>query len=341
MTFYTLHIIEQFIVCNFTSFSDHAPLHVRLRCILHDSQEPERNCTSNNSYNSYRWTEELKDYESLTLSSGSISQIVFSDIEKSQDGIDNYVESFTSNLMEIISPFFCNSHSSNNTCDRTRSKTTRYKEDKPWFNSECKRLRSIYISSLYTFNRDKNVKNHQILIMAKSKYKRLENKIKRKYQRQEGDMIAALRKSDPKKYYKLFQKKRAQTSDVSLSEFFEHFRNLVTNDGINETVDSLDTVSDTTYDELDQIITQDEILKRISNLKRVKETVSLNKLKCMNTRKLSITYISQVSSVIRGQDKSGDDSSNESNVKSGTDSECFLQPYHLVNVAEMRVQNSS
>ncbi|VDI64700.1 Hypothetical predicted protein [Mytilus galloprovincialis] len=38
-----LHIIDQFIVCNFTSFSDHAPLHVRLRCILHDSQEPERN----------------------------------------------------------------------------------------------------------------------------------------------------------------------------------------------------------------------------------------------------------------------------------------------------------
>ncbi|VDI17082.1 Hypothetical predicted protein [Mytilus galloprovincialis] len=46
-----LHIIDQFIVCNFTSFSDHAPLHVRLRCILHDSQEPERNSgTSNNSY---------------------------------------------------------------------------------------------------------------------------------------------------------------------------------------------------------------------------------------------------------------------------------------------------
>ncbi|CAG2245999.1 unnamed protein product [Mytilus edulis] len=213
-----LHIIDQFIVCNFTSFSDHAPLHVRLRCILHDSQEPERNSgTSNNSYNSYRWKEELKDqcYESLTLNSGSLSQIVFSDIEKSQDGIDNYVESFTSNLMDIISPFFCNSHNSNNICDRTRSKTTRYKDDKPWFNYECKRLRSIYISSLYTFN-------------------------------------------------------RAKTSDVSLSEFFEHFRNLVTNDGINVTVDTPETVSDTTYDELDQIITQDEILKCISNLKRGK-----------------------------------------------------------------------
>ena len=267
-------LIEKYsIVCNFTSFSDHAPLHVRLRCILHDSQEPERNSgTSSNSYDSYRWKEELKDqcYESLTLNSGSLSQIVFSDIEKSQDGIDNYVESFTSNLMDIISPFFCNSHNSNNTCDRTRSKTTRYKDDKPWFNYECKRLRSIYISSLYTFNRDKNVENHQILIMSKRQYKRLENKLKRKYKRQEGDMIATLRKSDPKKYYKLFQKKRAKNSDVSLSEFFEHFRNLVTNDGINVTVDTLESVSDATYDELDQIITQDEILKCISNLKRGK-----------------------------------------------------------------------
>ncbi|VDI62333.1 Hypothetical predicted protein [Mytilus galloprovincialis] len=268
-----LHIIDQFVVCNFTSFSDHAPLHVRLWCILHDSQEPERNSgTSNNSYESYRWKEELKDqcYESLTLNSGSLSQIVFSDIEKSQDGIDNYVESFTSILMDIISPFFCKSHNSNNTCDRTRSKTTRYKDDKPWFNYECKRLRSIYTSSLYTFNRDKNVENHRILIMSKRQYKRLENKLKRKYKRQEGDMIVTLRKSDPKKYYNLFQKKRAKTSDVSLSEFFEHFRNLVTNDGINVTVDTPESVSDATYDELDQIITQDEILKCISNLKRGK-----------------------------------------------------------------------
>ncbi|CAG2215755.1 unnamed protein product [Mytilus edulis] len=174
--YYFLHIIDQFIVCNFTSYSDHAALHVRLRCILHDSQEPERNSgTSNNSYNSYRWKEELKDqcYESLTLNSSSLSQIVFSDIEKSQDGIDNYVESFTSNLMDIISPFFCNSHNSNNTCDR--------------------------------------------------KFK-----------------------------------------------IFDHFRTLVTNDGINLTVDTPETVSDTTYDELDKIITQDEILKCISNLKRGK-----------------------------------------------------------------------
>ncbi|VDI01281.1 Hypothetical predicted protein [Mytilus galloprovincialis] len=36
------------------------------------------------------------------------------------------------------------------------------------------------------------------------------------------------------------------------------------------TVDTPETVSDTTYDELDQIITQDEILKCISNLKRGK-----------------------------------------------------------------------
>ncbi|VDI67252.1 Hypothetical predicted protein [Mytilus galloprovincialis] len=88
--------------------------------------------------------------------------------------------------------------------------------------------------------------------MSKRQYKRLENKLKRKYKRQEGDMIATLRKSDPKKYYKLFQKKRAKTSDVSLPEFFEHFRNLVTNDGINVTVDTPESVSDATYDELDR-----------------------------------------------------------------------------------------
>jgi len=102
------HVVEQFIVGNFTSFSDHAPLHVRLQCIL---QNPHARVssggTSSNTYDSYRWNEDLKEqcYESLTLNSGLLGQLVFSDFEKSQGGIDNYVESFTSQLMDVVDPF--------------------------------------------------------------------------------------------------------------------------------------------------------------------------------------------------------------------------------------------
>ena len=48
------------------------------------------------------WNEALKEqcYESLTVNSGSLFQLVFADIDKTQDGIDSYVESFTSSLME-------------------------------------------------------------------------------------------------------------------------------------------------------------------------------------------------------------------------------------------------
>lgn len=38
--------------------------------------------------------------------------------------------------------------------------------------------------------------------------------------------------------------------------------------------------------------------------------------------------VSQVSSIYSGQDKSGNESSNESNVKCGTDSDGYLQPCH-------------
>jgi len=42
------------------------------------------------------------------------------------------------------------------------------------------------------FNKDKNIENHQGLITTKRQYKHLENKLKRRYKSQEGDMIEAL-----------------------------------------------------------------------------------------------------------------------------------------------------
>ncbi|VDI41447.1 Hypothetical predicted protein [Mytilus galloprovincialis] len=81
-------------------------------------------------------------------------------------------------------------------------------------------------------------------------------------------MLEHLRKSDPKKNYRMFQKKRANNTEVPLSSFFEHFKDLPSSN--TPIVNDTQSIQDTAYEELDRVITKDEILKCISKLKRGK-----------------------------------------------------------------------
>ncbi|CAC5386876.1 unnamed protein product [Mytilus coruscus] len=201
---------------------------------------------------------------------GLLSQIVFCDAQKSQDGIDNYIETFTTQLTDIVAPFFRSTSNKSNDSQRTCGKFVCKTTDKPWFNCECRRLRHVYLSALNMFNKNKIAENHQRLISTKRQYKVFENKLKRQYKHQEGDMLEHLRKSDPKKFYRMFQKKRANNTEVPLSSCFEHFKELSSSNTpiVNDTQRIQDTISDATYEELDRVITQEEILKCISKLKR-------------------------------------------------------------------------
>ena len=59
------HVVEQFIVGNFTSFSDHAPLHVRLQCILQNPHA--RVSSSGTSSNTYASTVQSGIYHDKSL----------------------------------------------------------------------------------------------------------------------------------------------------------------------------------------------------------------------------------------------------------------------------------
>jgi hypothetical protein len=56
---------------------------------------------------------------------------------------------------------------------------------------------------------------------AKKKYKLLEAQLKRKYKRQEGNMMEGSRKSNLKLFYSKFGRSRKLSAKVSGSEFFK------------------------------------------------------------------------------------------------------------------------
>ncbi|VDI13071.1 Hypothetical predicted protein [Mytilus galloprovincialis] len=82
------HIVEQFIVSNFTSFSDPAPLHIRLQCkTLSYTHEQQNRNVSSSTFDSFRWNDDLKEqcYESLILNKLSSNTPIVNDTQSIQD----------------------------------------------------------------------------------------------------------------------------------------------------------------------------------------------------------------------------------------------------------------
>ena len=66
----------------------------------------------------------------------------------------------------------------------------------------------------------KCVANHNELTVAKRKYKICEARLKRRYKRQEGNMLEGLKLMNPKLFYRKFSSKRRIKPRVSVDEFF-------------------------------------------------------------------------------------------------------------------------
>lgn len=185
----------------------------------------------------------------------------------SQENIDTCVNNFTECFTNIMSPFFKKKSRTRSTFNHNNNGCT---SDKPWFDNQCKELYIIYCRALDTFNGNKSYVNHTELNRVKFFYKGYELKCKRIYKRQEGDMFNRLKKDNPRKFYSLFRKKKQQsTCNLSLTDFFDYFKKLVSDVPESNRRPEIPT-NDCVFEELDVDITADEILKAINELKRDK-----------------------------------------------------------------------
>jgi len=87
------------------------------------------------------------------------------------------------------------------------------------------------------------------------------------YMRCQGDMLCELKTNNPKRFYKLFHKKKAELpSDLKLCDFHEHFGSLAVRCD-NEPADHIFD-NECMFEELDLNFTNDELVQCIKCLKR-------------------------------------------------------------------------
>ena len=254
---------------NFNIYSDHSPVSFSISydCPIVEKQNDsinDMNLSGRTSCKTVGWNDENTDdiLDKIRVHIGSIHQAIDVNFD-CQNDVNICVDSINNVLNDCVLPL----------CDVRMSKpfsdsNFRRKPNKPWFNDACHKLFKEYKTALYNFNQLKSNQNHEVLVTAKHNYKKVENKLKRHYKRQEGDMLTYLKKANPKQFYKLFSKKKSRvTNNLTNDDFLLHFKNLMYDEN-EQTAFSFDEFdNDTIFEELDCEITENEILKAVSNLK--------------------------------------------------------------------------
>ncbi|CAG2203516.1 unnamed protein product [Mytilus edulis] len=253
-------LIRKFIVCSFTTFSDHAPLHFEFDSV----QQQQLNSRSagipeNDVLTVIKWKDENK-FEIREAFRVNYDQLnsCFENRDLSSDAdIDTCVESFSDAVVAIAEPF-CKV----TTRHKSGHKNAKLNFDKPWFSDELKALRRNYIRALNAFNSNSSTNNHKTLNECKKTYKLKERYLKRQYMKQEGDMLSVIRKTNPKLFYAKFKpKKKTLKSNLKLDDFYEHFKNLGLEMNLDSDNASTEEGNCCVFDELDAEITSNEVEK--------------------------------------------------------------------------------
>ena len=265
--------ITQFKVHDFNEFSNHAPVSCAIRTHSVIDQE---NCAPRTSY---KWTDKHRDAFRVDLmnSIDSMNQSVYeaTQIQDNSHRIESIVDIITNNVTRIAKPYFEKTFKQRN--DHVFSGYERVKRDNAiWYNDECKRQREKVIECLKQFNGYKTTESRTEYLKSKKEYKYMCRKFKQRFNRERCKEMNHLSKRQPKEFWKLFKDKtKSNSHNVTSQEFYNHFMTLMSeievneNEEVEESVNEFDTNYDqftSTFEELDETISEAEIMKSVRKL---------------------------------------------------------------------------
>jgi hypothetical protein len=266
MQYSALTLAKDLEVSDFTEFSDHAFITLTLCCnhVITTAQ----NCQCR--YEEVITTQWCEDYtEAIRARVRNCSDDLYSCIRNGHD-TNSAVSEFTGLLQDITDDYCAKTIKVKKcSCSGGAHNITVKRTNKVWFDQDCKRLYSNYKRDLRTFNKLKNNCNRVRLAESKRAYKTCEARAKRRFQRQEGNMLSNLKRVNPKQFYKLFKGKKRNHSTCPLSpnDFKVYFEKLMSNSDIPASED-IHATNDCVFDELDAPFTNEVILAEIRRIKR-------------------------------------------------------------------------
>ncbi|XP_053403102.1 uncharacterized protein LOC128558242 [Mercenaria mercenaria] len=259
--------IVDFKVHGYTEYSNHTPLSFGIK-IGH--------CERNNTQYTktfYKWDERLRDQFKSDIFCGlhTLEGIVSNE----QYSIDDKVKRYTEYITNTANKYF----EKQLTCQNYFFTDNKSKERKRWFNDNCKEKRKLYREALEKFTCERSNENFILMKSLKKDYKYCVRRTKWEFNLKRGKEMNEMRRKKPREFWKMFKSKNQNPSEaISTEEFYTHFKNLaMQNNDIDDDVeeflkhfDENRPNNENILHEIDRPITQEEIRKACSGLKRNK-----------------------------------------------------------------------
>ena len=158
--------------------------------------------------------------------------------------------------------------------DTQKYNTKRSKNDKPWFDHECKFARQNYRKLKKRFKHKNNLQNRINMTTAEKNYKNILDTKYKRFCKKLTDEISKYSKDDPKKFWTLLGKhKRSKQPNIEIESLYNFFKTLneaEPNDSIENLNELPHNIPEYSNEKLNSQITKEEILKCINNLKNDK-----------------------------------------------------------------------
>lgn len=226
----------------------------------------------------------LWDPEKSETFINSIDIIKVSEIEMHLDIIQSKTNISKADIDDIVSDieilFESTAHETFGSVIKKKKKSkTKKPQSKPWFNAECLQSRNMYHKTRRLYNKYKTEYYKNILKIVSKKYKKTLTINNRSFINEKSNQLRSLKNQNPREYWKIINShKHSSGPQATLEHFYQFFKSMNDNpmeENQDITNDNDDTISNETIDsdienEVNQPITETEILQNIKLLKNNK-----------------------------------------------------------------------
>ena len=226
--------------------------------------------TSNEPKIKFEWDKsKMEDYQNsfdrnkLQIISNKLSTVNISDI--TDDTIQEIADDFKNMIIE--------SAKATGMCKQIpiHKSTKKQKQNKPWFNTNCKESVKNYKKVKKSISKLNNIERKKELKKCSQKHMKLIRKEKRKYDKEQNKKLKLLKSTNPGKYWQIINKgkKSTKVGNIPPSAVYDHFRllNKLKDANPNNSQNTTETLNENPNEEVNKHITEDEVRIHISNLR--------------------------------------------------------------------------
>ena len=148
----------------------------------------------------------------------------------------------------------------------------------PWFTHECELARQELRATSRAYRKYRTIELRTSEMEKRRQYRNMKRKAKRQFKKDQKQFFSDCAKNNPQKFWDELRKlkgRKGGQADISMEEFFDHFKNVygmadVFSDDNVERILSDHEGLHIRVEELDMLITESEVKKAISSLKKRK-----------------------------------------------------------------------